>query len=269
MTRRWLIGFSLLAHLGLGIAVVVSGLWRIERLDDTSRAALGIAVMTPPAPPPEGGHASGPLPELTPKKKKRIVHDTQPAPRQPEAAPAPATTTSTSAASDGEGEGDGDGEGKARGPGITGGLPCVLDCDPPTGVCGDRVVDAGEQCDDGNRAGNDGCSATCLLEPPPRAVVSPSVLGALRISGETQIVPPDTVKTTMLRDGRGRTLGTLKVCIDAAGRVASVAVAGSTKYPAYDATLVRAVRAWRYRPHAVDGRPTPACGMVTFVYTIR
>jgi cysteine-rich repeat protein len=31
--------------------------------------------------------------------------------------------------------------------------------------CGNGVVDAGETCDDGNRAGGDGCGATCLLEP--------------------------------------------------------------------------------------------------------
>jgi cysteine-rich repeat protein len=31
--------------------------------------------------------------------------------------------------------------------------------------CGDGVVDAGEQCDDGNTVNGDGCSATCTLEP--------------------------------------------------------------------------------------------------------
>ena len=31
-------------------------------------------------------------------------------------------------------------------------------------VCGDAVLDAGEQCDDGNRTAGDGCSATCQVE---------------------------------------------------------------------------------------------------------
>ena len=31
-------------------------------------------------------------------------------------------------------------------------------------VCGDSEPDAGEQCDDGNTASGDGCSATCLIE---------------------------------------------------------------------------------------------------------
>jgi cysteine-rich repeat protein len=49
------------------------------------------------------------------------------------------------------------------------------ECDPPNGVdcdancnriasCGDGVIDAGEQCDDGNTTSGDGCSATCQSE---------------------------------------------------------------------------------------------------------
>jgi choice-of-anchor A domain-containing protein len=37
-----------------------------------------------------------------------------------------------------------------------GSLPCV--------ECGDGVIDANEQCDDGNNVGGDGCSATCRFE---------------------------------------------------------------------------------------------------------
>lgn len=35
----------------------------------------------------------------------------------------------------------------------------------PTPACGNGVTDAREECDDGNRADGDGCSASCLLEP--------------------------------------------------------------------------------------------------------
>jgi len=38
---------------------------------------------------------------------------------------------------------------------------CVLGAQP---VCGNGVVEVGEQCDDGNVVPNDGCSATCTLE---------------------------------------------------------------------------------------------------------
>jgi len=35
----------------------------------------------------------------------------------------------------------------------------------PLAVCGNGVLDSGEQCDDGNTVNNDGCSATCVVEP--------------------------------------------------------------------------------------------------------
>jgi cysteine-rich repeat protein len=42
----------------------------------------------------------------------------------------------------------------------------------PTG-CGDRTVSGAEQCDDGNTANGDGCSATCMLEPLANANACP------------------------------------------------------------------------------------------------
>jgi len=37
---------------------------------------------------------------------------------------------------------------------------------PPSGpVCGNGVVEDGEECDDGNEADHDGCSALCVVEP--------------------------------------------------------------------------------------------------------
>src|SRR6185369_11791583 len=36
---------------------------------------------------------------------------------------------------------------------------------PTPGVCGDGAQDAGEECDDGNVFPDDGCSATCTVEP--------------------------------------------------------------------------------------------------------
>jgi cysteine-rich repeat protein len=49
-------------------------------------------------------------------------------------------------------------------------------------VCGNRIVDPGEMCDDGNSSGGDGCSAECMLDggatPTPTATgmgASPTV----------------------------------------------------------------------------------------------
>lgn len=38
------------------------------------------------------------------------------------------------------------------------------------GVCGDGLVDEGEECDDGDLDAGDGCSPTCTNEPPPLVV---------------------------------------------------------------------------------------------------
>jgi hypothetical protein len=42
-----------------------------------------------------------------------------------------------------------------------------------------------------------------------------------------------------------------------------------TKFPSYDATLLSAVRDWRYQPYLVNGTPVPACSIVTFHYTMK
>ena len=42
-------------------------------------------------------------------------------------------------------------------------------------VCGDGLVDAGEQCDDGDLDNDDGCSSTCTIEPDAQCSGEPSV----------------------------------------------------------------------------------------------
>jgi len=271
MTRRWLITISLLAHVGLGIGLFVTGVWRLERLDHQHKASLSLGVMLPPGAEPEGGAAAA-APEKLAKKKKRVVKDAQPVPRQPEAPQVAQTSTTVGEL--------GDGTGKNTGTGHPDGIPGGETCDDPMGcpdgtsggrhdpACGNGATETGETCDDGNLTPGDGCSATCKVEIK-QIFVPPTVLQGLRTSGETQVHAPDTVKTMMLRDGRERTAGTLKLCIAVDGGISSVSVAASTRYEAYDARLVAAARAWRYRPYTVNGRPVPVCGMVTFVYTIR
>lgn len=46
-----------------------------------------------------------------------------------------------------------------------GALACSGDS-TPVAVCGDRRIDTGETCDDGNTANGDGCSSICLVEGP-------------------------------------------------------------------------------------------------------
>jgi TonB family protein len=265
MSRRWLITVSLLAHVGLGVGLFATGIWRLERLDG-GRAITVIGVMTPPAPAPEGGPTSKFEAKLTPKDKpdKKIIKIAQPQTKTDDAPP------DTTAANTGGGEGSAVGPGTGTGPVDSTGT-CLENCgqaEEKHAVCGNGSREDGESCDDGNLVNGDGCSATCTGEPPKVAIVPPALMTSIRISGDTQIHPSDTDKTMMMRDGTSRTVGVLKVCVATGGQVSSVSIVNSTKYSQYDARLVAGVRDWRYRPYLVENRPTPFCGMVTFVYAI-
>jgi cysteine-rich repeat protein len=50
----------------------------------------------------------------------------------------------------------------------------VIDCQP-LGFCGDGSIDSGEQCDDDNFAGGDGCDGNCVIEFGFSCVGAPSV----------------------------------------------------------------------------------------------
>ena len=273
MSRRWLIPVSIVAHTAIGIALFVTGVWRLERLEP-GRVDVALGVMLPPSE-PEGGPPPGAKPKEAVKKrdetpvKKKVEETVQLEEKKLETAPVPAVASTEIGTGEGSGSGTGTGTGTGSGSG-SGSGSCVGDaCVPGSGgdpECGNNLLETGEGCDDGNLTDGDGCSKVCTKE---KIIVPPTVMQGLRISGDTQIQAPETVKTEMLRDGRDRTVATLKVCIAVDGGISSVSVLGTTKYPAYDAKLVAAVRGWRYRAYLVNGRPMPACSTVTFVYTIK
>jgi TonB family protein len=141
---------------------------------------------------------------------------------------------------------------------------------PP--VCGNGVVELGEQCDDGNTIDGDGCAAACEREAPRSAatplLVPTTTLLALRIAGGPQ-VEPDAATQRRIHDGRIRATSIVKVCIGVDGDVTSAETLKASGYPAYDGAVKRAVHAWRHRPYTVAGRAVPACSAVTFIYAIR
>ncbi|GAC1359997.1 MAG: hypothetical protein NVSMB47_12680 [Polyangiales bacterium] len=53
---------------------------------------------------------------------------------------------------------------------------CTVDAPPETPttpVCGDRILESGETCDDGNTKSGDGCSATSTACAPSTSATSP------------------------------------------------------------------------------------------------
>jgi TonB family protein len=258
MSRRWLIAVSTVAHVAVGVGLFATGVWQIQQLD-RPRVAIALGQPPPPPPPPAGAPASQinhvDLTKKPPKVKPPVI--TQP-PDKPAEKPEPTSGERIGTVGTGETE-----------------SPCVEGCGPPAAavapVCGNGSLEAGEQCDDGNKLGNDGCSATCQTEPkprPPTVAISSSVMTALRIFGDTQIRPSSSTQNRMSRDGESQVIGSVQLCISTDGSIASASTVKRTKYDDYDDALLSAVRSWRYRPYAVNGVAVKACSLVTFVYTI-
>jgi protein TonB len=63
---------------------------------------------------------------------------------------------------------------------------------------------------------------------------------------------PEYPYASRLRNEQGRV--TLRVAVDAAGRVVEVAVQRSAGFAALDAAAMRAVRQWRFEPATRDGQ---------------
>lgn len=262
MSRHWLIGVSVFAHITLVSGVFLAGTARLERLDPGRLTVHLTQPISVPEPMAAGGAKSAKPPDPA---KPQVRKERPRGPRQPEL-PKKEPEVVASAGGGGETTGPGSGTGTSTE------SACLENCGegpPAEPVCGNNATEAGEQCDDGNTAAGDGCSATCRIEPKPVAVVAPSVLQGLRISGETQLRPSSSTQSMMSRDGTSQVRGTVKLCVAADGAVTSAALLLSTKYSEYDATLLSAVRGWRYRPYTLNGTAVPACSTVTFVYTIR
>ena len=261
MSRKWLIVVSVTTHLALAAVLVITSIWHLDKVEAAPyRHKLDLLQPGPKE------AAGGPAPTQTLQfNRKHTVHETV----QPAKPPTPDQAPAASEVATGTGTGTSSGPGGASDPGGD----CRENCAPSTAavapVCGNGSLETGEECDDGNTTGGDGCSATCRREPKPVPMLPPAVLQGLRISGETQIHPDELTQNRMRRDGVARAVGTLLVCVSATGHVATARIALSTKYPEYDGALLSAVRDWQYRPYTANNVAIPACGTVTFVYTIR
>ncbi len=247
MPRKTLVASSFALHAGIGAALFITSIWKIDRLE-AGRIPTSLSI-APSAPAPEGGPIAGQVAAIVPKHREHRPE----ALVQPKLAPEAATPDLATSATTGTGGGSGD----AEGPGTGDGPP---DSD---GTC------EGPDCGSGSGTSVVATRPPEPVAPPKPMIVAPTLLAALRISGDTQIFPSDVTKTAMMREGKPRVTGTLQICLAASGAISSVTVRASTKYPDFDQRLVTAARAWRYQPFTVNGKPAPVCAMTTFVYTIR
>ena len=246
--RRYLISVSLTIHLAVFLALFVSGVWRIDRLD-APKHTIDLAVALPPPPAPAGSPAANAV-EFDKKKPKVITHDIVVKPKdEPETPPTPAADKPP-----GNGEGSGSGSGSGSGDPNTPGECTGDDCGPP--VSETKPVEKKKE------------EVGCGVPPCDPIKVPPPVIRGMRLSGETQIQMSEMEKTSLLRSGKTRATASAKVCIGARGEVSSLSMYAGSGYAGWDAAILGAMRNWRYRAYQIGGKPVPVCGMVTFMYEI-
>jgi len=234
--RRWLVLPSIVFHVGLVVALLFLGAWHLDKLDPgKNRVTIGYVPQPPPA--SEGS----PAPKTAkPFVHKHIVHELVTPPETPVKPDTAAATDSTDGLP-GNGLGSGSGDGSGTGPGTSDG-PCVSDCGPP--VVEKKVEEQ-------------------------KVMVPPTVLMGLRIAGDTQMQPSGATRSEIQYSGHDKVSATFQVCLDSEGNVASSRQIKSSGYAEYDATLKAGIATWRYKPYMIGGRGIPACGIVSFVYTMR
>jgi TonB family protein len=248
---RIVIVLSIASH-AVGLTfLVATGLWRVDKLGVED---VPLAIASPPSGLP-GAPAEEPQASEHPERPRA---DLPARPHRPHADDSQARTT---------GAGDSSVGGDQVGFGL---FPCegctssILD-QAGTAACGNGRVEAGEECDDGNRTGGDGCSASCR-EDVERIVIARLIEGH-RIEGDPQIAPPETVKQALVRSGLDSLTGSVKMCLDKEGRVRSLRVLRSTGYREYDQRLLGGMRSWRYHPYTLDsGAAVSVCTVVMFIY---
>lgn len=113
-------------------------------------------------------------------------------------------------------------------------------------------------------AGNAGPAADAVMVAPP-------ALDLYRLSGDPRIVPDEATRQQIASSAAVHNdthiVGSFRLCVDRHGEVSRVQVVKSTRFEAYDQTIVGGMHGWTYRPFLVDGKPTPVCSMVTYIYT--
>jgi len=187
---------------------------------------LAVAPPPPPPPPPPKKRASSkPKTKPTPPKPTAIV-----APKEtPKSEPEPEPEGDSGEDEDDSGEEGGE-EGGVEG-GVIGGVVGSTAPPPPPKQKGPALLT--------NKAGHKLLTIN-PLKPPYKA----------------------NVPERYVRMGSEH-VAQVQVCVSAQGRVSSVKILRPT-IPPIDNELLKVIPKWRYRPHVVNGQPTPFCYPVIY-----
>ncbi len=109
-------------------------------------------------------------------------------------------------------------------------------------------------------------TAELAARPADAIEVTPMALEAFRLRGDRNILPDEATRLAIARAGVTKVAGSYKLCVDTSGAVASIKLLQSTRFAAYDRRIEQAILGWTYRPFLSEGKPTPVCTAVTFIY---
>ncbi len=229
----WVMGVAVAIHVVAVGALVVKSFWTINKLG-LPDGDVSLSAAPPPPPPPPPGGSKRKIEKQTLRKVKEVAQIDKDKPK-----PKDVSTT--------EEEDDGGVEGGVEG-GVKGGVV--------GGVLG------------GVEGGVLGGTGTGPPPPPkvvPTKIVPQRALEASRISGTTQIQPPNDVNLQIRRSGK-TAVAVFKMCLSASGSIKSVKKLKSSGYAKYDSKIQSEMRRWKYRPFRVNGKAVPVCTSVTFIY---
>jgi len=254
--RRWVgvvVTGSVLAHLVVVIAVMVAGMWKVEKNPYKGNGDIlvrtfhaGVA-----APPPLGSK------QIKKKQKKQLIKKRLVKNRQPTKQRASLKIEQ----SDGGGEGPGRPDGKIGGTGD----------DPNAEVTSLTACKPGDICGKGIPNVPSVDVITCpgphpSCKPKRTKIVAANMISGSRISGTSRILPPDAIKARIANEDKTQVVGAVLMCLSSTGGVSKAKMVRSTGYNAYDQKILHNVRRWRYRPYKVNGTAVPVCTSITFVY---
>jgi periplasmic protein TonB len=231
--KRAMLTLSLAVHACALMVGIVHSLWRVDELPMPAvHVTLTTAAPPPPPPPPPAGRKSS---EVKPKKKPiepkpNVIVEPKKAPVEPE----------PESAEDSEAEPEQGGQVGGVAGGVAGGVVGGVVGSPPP--------------------------------PPPPKNDGPKLVSAQVARGQLLIDPNAEQYRVKLPGMLARTGATyfavVRVCVSAQGAVTGVQVVKPAA-PAIDPQIPAVLGRWRYRPLALDGRPTAFCYMLRYEISAR
>jgi TonB family protein len=246
--RSWpalILTISIVGHAAAGVVLLVVAMWQIARLAPPERQVRVVSRASPipvsiDEPPPSRSVKPRAKPTLSSRPVRELVQ------------------SSKTSISNEEPEVDVE-YGTVGGPGHENGVPGGRGTNPLATSIGDQGAGVP-------------MVPMEVQQPPPAPAprnIPEHLLKGKRTAGNEQIRPPESVRLDMVRAGTRRLTASIKMCLDAQGRVESLDILKSTGHDAYDREFLREMRGWRYQPYRIGNNAAAVCTPITFVYDMK